>query len=222
VNDKHCEQLSALVDGELDADASKFLLRRVASDTTLVHRFERYVMIGEALRGTPVSGNGMAARVRAALASEGGQTDEALAAATPTPARSGWHGGLRPIATVAAAAAVAAVAVFALLPQRDIGQPGAGNASGPRVVAEPPPPPLETVPDVREDGELLLAPLPGQASFASYLLKHNGVPETSVSPIFITDELIYPDIADVAANAQDALSDEGARPGERTSDEPRR
>ncbi|HOV58400.1 MAG TPA: sigma-E factor negative regulatory protein, partial [Rhodanobacteraceae bacterium] len=44
------EQLSALMDGELDPDGARFLLRRIAADADLKRRWERQHLARAALR----------------------------------------------------------------------------------------------------------------------------------------------------------------------------
>ncbi len=102
------ERLSALVDGELDVRETRVLVARLAADGALRARWERYHLIGEALRGRLPRGAldpGLPARVRARL--------PARAPAAPAPA--GPAAGRRWLtAGLALAASVAAVAVIAL------------------------------------------------------------------------------------------------------------
>lgn len=49
-NDTHREQLSALIDGALDADQSRFLLRRLQHDGELADRLSRWQLAGDVLR----------------------------------------------------------------------------------------------------------------------------------------------------------------------------
>ena len=50
-HDTHREQLSALIDGALDADRSRFLLRRLQHDGALADDLSRWQLAGDALRG---------------------------------------------------------------------------------------------------------------------------------------------------------------------------
>ena len=50
-NDTHREHLSALIDGALDADQSRFLLRRLQHDGELADRLSRWQLAGDVLRG---------------------------------------------------------------------------------------------------------------------------------------------------------------------------
>ncbi|WP_349810652.1 RseA family anti-sigma factor [Xanthomonas dyei] len=99
------QQLSALVDGELNADESRFLLRRLAHDEELAGCHERWQLCGDVLRGAASAPAPLdfAARVRNAIA------DEPAPQAQPAPrsaARWRWGGG------AAIAASVAAIALF--------------------------------------------------------------------------------------------------------------
>lgn len=51
MNEASKEQLSALLDGELGPDETRFLLRRMTGATTLAETWTRYAIIGETLRG---------------------------------------------------------------------------------------------------------------------------------------------------------------------------
>ncbi|MCF5958925.1 hypothetical protein L2231_12340, partial [Xanthomonas perforans] len=66
------QQLSALVDGELSADESRFLLRRLAHDEDLAGCHERWQLCGDVLRGAASAPAPLdfAARVRSAIAEE--------------------------------------------------------------------------------------------------------------------------------------------------------
>ncbi|WP_395681136.1 sigma-E factor negative regulatory protein [Dokdonella sp.] len=72
MNEQIDEQLSALVDGELERDQTRFLLRRVAADPALPLRWERYQVARQALRRqqTFVLRPGFAAAVMEQLAQE--------------------------------------------------------------------------------------------------------------------------------------------------------
>jgi len=97
------EELSAYMDGELDADRARFLLQRLAHDAALRARWERWQLLSSSLRrqGQPLPA-GFAERVARAI-----DADKAIVA----PARSRtlrWAGGT----ALAASLAVAGVFVF--------------------------------------------------------------------------------------------------------------
>lgn len=98
------EQLSALMDGALPEDQTRFLLRRLQHDADLAGSWERWRIAGEALRGHLPARRlppDFSARVAAAL-----QADPAPTAAPGAPRWRRWGGG---------AALAAALAVVALL-----------------------------------------------------------------------------------------------------------
>ena len=66
------EQLSALLDGELDGDAARFLQRRLQHDDALVGQLVRWQLAGDVLRANarPVGEDDLANRVRAAIERE--------------------------------------------------------------------------------------------------------------------------------------------------------
>ncbi|PJK07418.1 hypothetical protein CO608_10190 [Lysobacteraceae bacterium NML08-0793] len=66
------EQLSALLDGELDADRSRFLLRRLQHDVALADTLGRWQLAGDVLRGrgSAAASASFAARLSARLAAE--------------------------------------------------------------------------------------------------------------------------------------------------------
>ena len=51
LDQRHREQLSALVDGELGADEARFLLRRMEHDPELAGCQERWQLLGDVMRG---------------------------------------------------------------------------------------------------------------------------------------------------------------------------
>lgn len=104
-------QLSALVDGELDAQASRFLLRRLDNDAELRSSWDRFHVAGNCLRRTPMLllPDGFAERVSAALDAE-----QAPRRGIGAVAR--WTGG---------AAVAASVALLALLAARPTPEPAA-------------------------------------------------------------------------------------------------
>ena len=129
------EQLSALMDGALPADQTRFLLRRLQHDESLAASWERWRIAGEAMRGLAPTQRlpaDFARRVGAALHGEQQKTPVAL----PSGPRSGgwrWGGG------AALAASVALVAVLALRPADapDVGAPAPQVAAAAAVTTAP-------------------------------------------------------------------------------------
>ncbi|WP_445514939.1 RseA family anti-sigma factor [Stenotrophomonas sp. 3(2025)] len=106
LDERHRQQLSALVDGELGADEARFLLRRMEHDPELAGCQERWQLLGDVMRGQAslLAPAGFSAAVAAAVAAEPAPLAEPKRQAR----RSGWRawgGG-------ALAASVAAVALF--------------------------------------------------------------------------------------------------------------
>jgi negative regulator of sigma E activity len=64
------EPLSALVDGELDARGSEFLIRRVAGDDGLSRRWHRFHLVRACLQGEFAGSVSLVSRVHAALEDE--------------------------------------------------------------------------------------------------------------------------------------------------------
>jgi sigma-E factor negative regulatory protein RseA len=129
MNEQQAEQLSALLDGELDPAQTEQVVRRLSSaDSEVLDTFGRYRLIGDAMRGEAgVVATGMADRVRAQLADE----PTILAPRRRVPA---W---MRPAAGVAIAASVAASAVF-VAPQLLEGGPSATGAGEVQQLAQTP------------------------------------------------------------------------------------
>lgn len=123
----HDAQLSALVDGELAAPASRFLLKRLEHDAVLRRRWASYHLAGACMRHAPLAlmPDGFAERVSAALAAE-----RAPRRALGGVAR--WTGG---------AAVAASVALLALLaartPAEQVVAPEPALASSGAVIESP-------------------------------------------------------------------------------------
>ncbi len=114
MKDKLHEQISALVDDELEEREQALLLRQLDNDAELSGRFSRFQIISDALQNhLPAQLNsGFHARVQAALADE-----------PPVHAqRSGFSTLFKPVASVALAASVAMVAVLSLQSTRQVSE----------------------------------------------------------------------------------------------------
>lgn len=103
------EALSALYDGELDADAQRFALKRLGHDASWQQACGRWQMIGDAMRGeaSSLAHHDLAARISAALQEEPAQPS--VAPATRRGWGANWMKG-------ALAASVAAAALFVARP----------------------------------------------------------------------------------------------------------
>lgn len=146
--DFHREQLSAMMDGALSADETKFLLRRMEHDDALADCWERWQFVGDALRGQadhalPAD---FSRRVGRAIADDLAlaTADEAsLAVATHGNARSPlmrWGGG----AALAASVALAALIGTRMLSVPDTKPPS--SAANTASASVPAPVPTPTIP----------------------------------------------------------------------------
>lgn len=121
------EQVSALLDGELPVDAVADTLGRIHQMDGLRDTWDRYHLIGDALRGEGVrlSGSGVAGRVRQRIGAEPAiiATPAAAGAVAGSSVGERWR---RPMVGAAIAASVAALAVVTLpeLTDSGIGQGG--------------------------------------------------------------------------------------------------
>ena len=118
MSDEIREQLSALVDDELNELEQPLLLGRLQRDPALQECMGRYQLIGKSLRGASQMGTGsVASRVQAALADGAG---------TRSPCDSAQESGgwWNPVAGFAVAASVALVAVMTVTSVRDTADEG--------------------------------------------------------------------------------------------------
>lgn len=102
------EQLSAFLDGELDADEAELLVRRVSTDSTLRAAASRYCLIGSVLRGERVATAALSQRVAELV------EDEATLQVEPALGDTIFGRG-RLVKTIAGGLIAASVAVVALL-----------------------------------------------------------------------------------------------------------
>ena len=104
-------QLSAMFDDELPQGECELLARRLSRDGELKARWERYALIGAAIRGEPgvrLDGR-IARRVGTALRAEPELAAQSPAAPRHTGRQGAW---LRPLAGAAVAAGVASIAIL--------------------------------------------------------------------------------------------------------------
>lgn len=141
--DFHREQLSAMMDGELSADETKFLLRRMEHDDALADCWQRWQFAGDALRGQvdralPAD---FSRRVGRAIADDIAAAESAHAATAQAHARGPlmrWGGG---------AALAASVALAALIGTRMLSVPGgATSAAATASTTTPSPSPSASIP----------------------------------------------------------------------------
>jgi sigma-E factor negative regulatory protein RseA len=168
------EHLSALVDGEINRETSRFLVRRLGADEELRATWTRYHLIRDCLRHQDgsIAGDDLCSRVSRAL-----ENEQPVKAARLHPAS--W---LKPVAGLAIAASVALMAVVAVGP----GMPGASQATS------------EVASEVRSETFVSpsgfdLAPSSSEASFTgtnakmnAYMLRHYQAAGTTAGKGFVT------------------------------------
>lgn len=119
------EQLSDLMDGELDATQARFLLRRMDHDQSLRARWARWHGLRAALSQPLTAGPGFAAGIAAVIEAEPAPEAGAEQSKVPQSGRADKTTAfLKPLAGLGVAAAVAAVAI-------NLAQTGPGNNGGP-------------------------------------------------------------------------------------------
>ena len=117
------DQVSALMDGELDDDEARIVFGRFKHNATARDEWEIYHLIGDSLRQTPVWDNGFPARFAEKLAAE----PTVLAPSRRPVFR-------RPLFALSAAASLAAVSLVAWT-SFQLNQPDAATATGTSKVA---------------------------------------------------------------------------------------
>ena len=195
------EHLSALIDGEISRETSRFLVRRLGTDGELRATWTRYHLIRDCLRHQDgsIAGADLSDRISQAL-----EDDQPVQKSRARPAR--W---LKPAAGLAIAASVALMAVVAVGP----GIPGTSQQSNGLVEQS------QNTPFVSPQG-LTAAPSSSQVSFSgdanysnqkmnSYLLRHyqasgatGGKSFVTLVPIVVTRSKM-PETADSTTDVPD-------------------
>jgi negative regulator of sigma E activity len=119
-SDEPRQNLSSFMDGEVEKSAGSFLVRRLASDSSLRATWDRYHMIRDCLQqhDTQLVHTDLCSRVNLAIELEDQQQ----------PVVSRHLAWIKPIAGIAIAASVALVAVFTVGPGQQDGAPGIAPA----------------------------------------------------------------------------------------------
>jgi sigma-E factor negative regulatory protein RseA len=169
MNEERDSQLSALFDGELPGAECDLAARRLARDPVQRATWERYAVVGAALRrerGVALDLR-VAERVRVAVSSETtyGTSEETAPATRKSSDGRRW---LRPVAGLAVAATVAGIAVLGLR-GRDASQPAVAPAGGTVIVASSEPESY-VVPVVSESVSFV-----PPAQLANYVVAHSEV-----------------------------------------------
>jgi sigma-E factor negative regulatory protein RseA len=116
------EHLSALVDGEISLETSRFLVKRLGTDEELRATWTRYHLVRDCLRHQDgsIAGEDLSVRVSRAL-----ENEEPAKTSRQLPTR--W---LKPAAGLAIAASVALMAIVAVGPGIPDGSPTGGELAG--------------------------------------------------------------------------------------------
>lgn len=150
------EQLSALVDDELEAGEESLLLRQMGRDETLRRQFARYQLVSDALKDNLPErvDPDFHVRVQAAL--------QDLPEPAPVSGSQHLNRLVKPAAGLAVAASVALVAVLSLQSTRDnTTQPAPAVASAPAATDY-----------IRAEGQVAAA-APAARDLDAYLVNHN-------------------------------------------------
>jgi sigma-E factor negative regulatory protein RseA len=179
MNKESLEHLSCLMDGEISRDTSRFLVRRLGSDSELRATWARYHVVRDCLRHHEgnLAGDEFCNRVQNALAED----------IPAVAARSSVGRWLKPVAGAAIAASVALMAIVTVGPGQSPGGDPAGELAGS--------PQLESF--VSPNNGLSSSPVSQQASLAgsrgmtsqrmnSYFLRHHQVAGSTAGKGFIT------------------------------------
>lgn len=160
------EQISALIDGELESEEAGRQLNRVKQDPGLQDTWDTYHMIGDALRGSGVLSPGFEGRVMERLAAEPTVLAPQRRTVRRLPASVSY--ALSAAASLSAVAAVAWVALSGNAPGTADQQPGIAQA-----------PAVATVAPMRA-----AVASPEAARAHDYLLAHQGVsPSTALQGV---------------------------------------
>lgn len=163
------EQLSALLDGELDAERALFLRRRLQHDVALQAQLERWQWMGETLRAQARGASDFSAAVMARLAVEEAlPADEVPPASATAPRYWPWFAG----GTLAASLALFLLHGRPLQPDAPVAVPVLAEVPA-SVPAEPeaprqiPAPAPEPVPEVVTEAVAEAAPAPARPVLAA-------------------------------------------------------
>jgi len=120
MNDKITEQISALLDDEIEEHEQELLLKRLMQDPELLETFSRYQLIGEAMRGE-AHGISIADSVSQQIQEEEAHTQSELGNSIRMTM-------LKPVAGLAIAASVAAMAIVGIQNMGQNHNPETANA----------------------------------------------------------------------------------------------
>ena len=154
--DKTAEQLSALIDGEGEVREWELALRRLGNDAELKNRWERYHLIGEALKNNlpDTLDPGFADRIRQAIDTEGQPVT-----APRTGIKAAMVSWYKPITGFALAASVATLALLGL----NLTDSGIAPSPGPGPIADA---------GVKPESQVRPADIDLDSRLGAYLVNH--------------------------------------------------
>lgn len=170
------EHLSCLMDGEINRETGRFLVRRLGSDRELCATWARYHLVRDCLRNHEggLAGSDLSGRVQRAIAGH-----EVRGARTSAARRArDW---LRPAAGLAVAASVALLAIIAVGPGAGGVQPTADNPAALPVAESFTAPQALTPPPVSQQVSLA-----GSNRMNAYLLRHYQATGSTGGKGFVT------------------------------------
>ena len=176
------EQLSALMDGALPPDETRFLLRRLQHDASLAECWERWRLTGEVMRGLAPAQRlpaDFAGRVASVLL--GSEAAPPQVASTSAPAWRRWGTG------AAVAASLAVAALVGRMPATDVAFAPAAIAAAPAVPGAPaahvvPQIPVGASPDAQAIAAVTtLAAAPGPVRSRNSQVRASGIRPQSES-----------------------------------------
>lgn len=171
------EHISCLMDGEINRETARFLVRRLGADESLCATWARYHLVRDCLRHQEggLARESLAARVRLAIESEAG----------PVVPRRPGRAWLRPAVGMAIAASVALMAIVAVGPTHQLSQPtDAVLVEGGDTPSFTSPQSLAPAP-VSETASLYGSPA-GDSRMNAYLLRHYQAAGLNGSRGFVT------------------------------------
>jgi sigma-E factor negative regulatory protein RseA len=171
------EHLSCLMDGEINRETGRFLVRRLGADQELCATWARYHLVRDCLRNQDgkLAGNGLSSRVRQAIG------DDAVRK-TPVRRARDW---LKPAAGLAVAASVALLAIVAVEPgARDLQR--AGESPAAPAVAESFTSPQALTPAPPSQQASLAGQATGDNRMNVYLLRHYQATGSTGGKGFVT------------------------------------
>ncbi|MEO7064679.1 MAG: sigma-E factor negative regulatory protein [Dokdonella sp.] len=214
MNDQIHEQLSALMDGELERDQTRFLLKRINGDAELPLRWARYHVTRQTLRGQPlVLCAGFAEAVMAQLDQEqvlhvrgrhawlrwgaGGAIAASVAVAALVLTRPGVDPGASPGASIARSTAVAGGSIGATVASARTSSTFQTPMLAPNV-------PVETAP--ASFGNDLAEPVTMEPRMQPYLIRHYQATGATGQSSFVPYVLLGAPMRDNATQTAQPIS----------------